>query len=144
MQCTCAILSSVEFFHIISQMAWLQVGGLNTKCVFWFSLQLLTETFLFLRRNERDMIKKCIFVFKESIRYSCPILWDLNFLDRFSKNPHISNFTKIRPAGAELFHADGWTDMTKLIVTFHNFVNVPKKHIWVYTTSFICSVENLP
>jgi hypothetical protein len=30
---------------------------LNTKCAFWFSLQLLSETFLILRRNERDMIK---------------------------------------------------------------------------------------
>ena len=30
---------------------------LETKCVFWFSLQLLSETFLILRRNERDMIK---------------------------------------------------------------------------------------
>jgi hypothetical protein len=37
---------------------------------------------------------------------------------------------KIRPLGAKLFHADAWadrqTDMTKLIVTFHNFANVPK------------------
>jgi len=31
--------------------------SLNTKCVFWFSLQLLFETFLILRRNERDTIK---------------------------------------------------------------------------------------
>ena len=30
---------------------------LNTKCVFWFSLQLLSETFLILSRTERDMIK---------------------------------------------------------------------------------------
>jgi hypothetical protein len=30
---------------------------LNTKCVFWFSLQLLSVTFLILRRNERYMIK---------------------------------------------------------------------------------------
>ena len=30
---------------------------LNIKCVFWFSLQLLPETFLILRRNERDMMK---------------------------------------------------------------------------------------
>jgi hypothetical protein len=29
----------------------------NTKCVFRFSLQLLSETFLTLRRNERDTIK---------------------------------------------------------------------------------------
>jgi hypothetical protein len=34
---------------------------------------------------------------------------------------------KIRPVGAEMFHAGGQTDMTKLIVTFHNFANSPKK-----------------
>ena len=30
---------------------------LNIKCVFWSSLLLLSETFLILRKNERDMIK---------------------------------------------------------------------------------------
>jgi len=34
----------------------------------------------------------------------------LIFLDRFSKNTQISNFIKIRPVGAELFHADGRLD----------------------------------
>jgi len=35
------------------------VGGLllNIKCVYWFSEQLLFETFLILRRIERDMVK---------------------------------------------------------------------------------------
>jgi hypothetical protein len=33
---------------------------------------------------------------------------------------------KIRPVGAELFHADRRTDMTKLIVAFYNFANAPK------------------
>jgi hypothetical protein len=33
---------------------------------------------------------------------------------------------KIRPVGAELFHADGQTDMTKLIVAFRNFVDAPE------------------
>jgi hypothetical protein len=37
---------------------------------------------------------------------------------------------KIRPVGDELFHADGRTDMTKLIVAFRNFakarINVSK------------------
>jgi len=33
---------------------------------------------------------------------------------------------KIREIGAELFHADGQTDMTKLIVAFRNSVNAPK------------------
>ena len=33
---------------------------------------------------------------------------------------------KIHQMGAELFHDDGQTDMTKLIVAFHNFANVLK------------------
>jgi hypothetical protein len=28
---------------------------------------------------------------------------------------------KTRPVTAELFHADGWTDMTKLTVAFRKF-----------------------
>jgi hypothetical protein len=34
---------------------------------------------------------------------------------------------KIRPVGADLLHADGLTDMTKLTVAFRNFANAPKK-----------------
>ena len=30
---------------------------LETKCAFWFSLQILYEPFLILRRNERDVIE---------------------------------------------------------------------------------------
>ena len=35
----------------------------------------------------------------------------------------ISNFIKIRSVGAELFSADGQTDVTKLIVASRNFAN---------------------
>ena len=53
---------------------------LNTKCVFWFSLQLLSEAVLILRRTERDMI---INLFKSQCtaptRYSCQILIKLDF-----------------------------------------------------------------
>jgi hypothetical protein len=35
---------------------------------------------------------------------------------------------KIRPLGAELFQADGQTDVTKLIVSFRNFVNALKNY----------------
>jgi hypothetical protein len=38
----------------------------------------------------------------------------------------MSNFTQIRPVGAELFHADRQTDMTKLIVAPRNFAKAPK------------------
>jgi hypothetical protein len=33
---------------------------------------------------------------------------------------------KVLAVGAELFHVDRWTDMTKLIVAFCNFANAPK------------------
>ena len=51
------------------------------------------------------------------------------FLDRFSKKPQISRLIKIRPAGAELFHAEGQTEMTKLIVAFRNFASAPKNMV---------------
>jgi hypothetical protein len=35
---------------------------------------------------------------------------------------------KIRPVGAESFHADGRTDRTKLIVAFRNFAKQLKKY----------------
>jgi len=54
-------------------------------------------------------------------------LGKLNFMDRVSKNPQISTTLNIRPMGAELFHADGQTDMTKLVVAFRNFANAPRK-----------------
>ena len=38
----------------------------------------------------------------------------------------ISNFLKFPPRGAEFFHADRRTDMTKLTVSFRNFVNAPQ------------------
>ena len=96
---------------------------LNIKCVFWFSLQLLSETFLILRRTERDMIK--------SHRSSCEVpiirvrrLWNLSFFDRSSNYTQISNLMKIRPVRAEVI-ANG-SDMTKLIASFRTFANAPK------------------
>jgi len=42
----------------------------------------------------------------------------------------ISNFMQIRPVGAELFQADGRTDMTKLTVALRNFANATKNSYW--------------
>jgi hypothetical protein len=45
-------------FHIITLTArFLEKKRLNTKCVFRFSLQFLSETFFILKRTERHMIK---------------------------------------------------------------------------------------
>ena len=58
---------------------------------------------------------------------------------------------KIHPVGAELFHADGWTDgqtdMMKLIVAFRNFANAHKT-MWLMLYSkiivvfFLRSIQN--
>jgi hypothetical protein len=88
----------------------------NIKCVFWFYLQLLSETFLIPRRIGRDII---INVHRSSCKVAViPVgfHWNLNFLDRFSKNPQISNFMKIRPVGAE-FYEDGRTDTDRHLNT---------------------------
>jgi hypothetical protein len=67
--------------------------------------------------------------------YKAPLIlvrcyWNLYFLDKFSKNCQISNFTKIRPVGAELFEVEGQMDRQrdrhdKLIVAFRSFSNAP-------------------
>jgi hypothetical protein len=81
---------------------------------------ILSKTFLILRRIQRDVIKVKTSSCKISI-----ILVGFRSWQSFEKT-QISDFIKMRPVGAELFHADGQTDMTKLIVAFRNIANAPK------------------
>jgi len=101
------------------------------KCVFWFSLQLLTETFLILRRNERDTIRgvywssrKVLFVFLSDFNETWIFWADFRKILKYQiwwkpvqRKPSCSMW------------ADGRTDMTKLIVAFRNFANAPKTAI---------------
>jgi hypothetical protein len=47
-------------------------------------------------------------------------------LDIFSKNAQVSALMKIRLMGAEVFHVNGRTDITKIIVAFRNFAEAPE------------------
>jgi hypothetical protein len=67
MQWACAALSSVACPPALQNFPTLshkrhdfRIKLLDTKCVFWFSLQLLSEIIFILKRIERDMIKMYI------------------------------------------------------------------------------------
>jgi hypothetical protein len=55
-----------------------------------------------------------------------------HILERYSN----IKFIKIWPVKRQVVHADGGTAMMELIVTFHNFVNMPKKYKTYYTLEF--------
>jgi hypothetical protein len=87
--------------------------------VFRFSLQIVSEILRIPRRTERDMIMYKYIGRHVSAGYSCPILVKLKcFSTNFREKNKIPNFMNICLVGAELFHGDRLTDMTKLIVTF--------------------------
>jgi hypothetical protein len=71
---------------------------LHIKCVFIFSI-FLSKAFPILRRIQLKNITNVQ-------RSSC----NVKYLDRFSKNTQISEFTKIRPVEAKFSYADGQTD----------------------------------
>jgi hypothetical protein len=137
MQCACDTLSSVacpalQYFSALTNKRHdFRVGGgwklLNTKCVFGFSLQRLSETFLILRRNKRDMTKMYIGLHAKHRCYSYQILIQLEFSRQI-----FENFTNIKfhgnPTSGSRVVPCGRTDMTKLIVAFRNFANAPNNY----------------
>ena len=59
------------------------------------------------------------------LHVQCPILMKHEFSRQiFEKH---TNFMQARPVGAEFFHVDRRTDMTKVIVAFRSFETAPKK-----------------
>jgi hypothetical protein len=51
----------------------------------------------------------------------------VNILHKFSKKYSNTKFHENSSGGAQLFNADGQTDMTKLLATFRHFAKAPKK-----------------
>jgi len=76
----------------------------------FYFLYSLSELFLLLRRIQRDIITNV-----RTFPCKVPVILVIfksyfNLLHIFSKNLHISNFVKIRPAEAEFFDANRETD----------------------------------
>ena len=87
----CIVISGISDYHIYPRCSInctiLLKELLNAECVFWFSLQLLSEIFLLLNRSQQDIfIKVCRSSCKEpGIR----LYWKLNLSDSSSKKTHI-------------------------------------------------------
>jgi hypothetical protein len=60
----------------------------------------------------------------------------LEFSRQIFETIQIPSFIITHPVGAELFHSDGRTDMTKLIIAFRNFVNAPDKDLISFLTKW--------
>jgi len=95
----CGLPGFTIFYRIISLMARFSKEKFieYQKRVLIFLRTFSSETFLILRKTERDMIRNVYW-------YSCKVpvilvrfLMKFNFLDKVSKNSQLSNFKKIRP-----------------------------------------------
>jgi hypothetical protein len=114
----CDLYGYTIFFHIISSMARFlkKEPLLKIKCVFWFSLQILSETFLILRRTERYMNKN---VYWYSLVVPVILVWLIKLglsQQVFKKKKNIKN------AKLELSLSKR-TDAMEVRVAFHNFTN---------------------
>ena len=107
--------------------------------MFRFSLEILSETFLIVRRTERDTI---INVHRSSCEGSVILvrfLMKLEFSRQiFEKSSNIkfhkypSSGSRVVPCGRTDIHTYIQTDMPKLIVAFRNLGNAPQKGLEVF------------
>ena len=120
MQCACPIMSSTVFYkrHVFRKK---NVNEHKMCFFFLLSPQSLPEIFLIPGRIKRHLNKNIYWFSCKVSNILVRFQWNLNFLDRFSRNNQIPNLMKTRPVGAELFHSDRRTDMTKTNRPFSQF-----------------------
>jgi len=94
----------LPYFPTLSYNTIFKKQLLNIKCVFWFSLQLLFEKFFTFGRTEQDIVKM----------YICLLI--IKFIENLYAGSWVvpCRWTVRR------------TDMTKLIVAFRYFANMPQ------------------
>ena len=137
----CAILSplaclALQYFSTLSHIRHnFRKKLLNIKCMFLFSLRLLAETALILRRNERDVIKNVY-------RSSCKVPdvnepWNLSTDFRKILQSRISRIS-VQWAASCSMQTDRQTHTTKLIVAFRNSAKS------VYQDASSCATPVLP
>ena len=117
----------------------------NIKCVYWFSPQIMSKTFLILRRFQRDTIENVQRSSCESTRYFCHILMALDFSRqilekslnmKFHENPSVGNRV--------VLCGQTETDMTKPTAAFRNSAKAPKNYTFCPQSVFMCLYEIQP
>jgi len=151
MKCASAILLSVaclalQYFSTLSHKRHSsRKNVLNTECVFWFPVQLLSGTFLILRRSEQVMIKNIqwssckvhviLSDFNEtwifSIAYRKVLKYQISWKS-VKWEPSCSLRTDRRKYER--------TEVTKLIVVFRNFVNASKFRFFTLCDTFFKTI----
>jgi hypothetical protein len=108
--------------------------------VFWFSVQLLFEIFLILRRTERDIIKNVHWSSSNVTVILVRFEWSLTFFSTdFRKILEYQISWKSVQWEPNLLYADGQANMTKLSF-FVNFTNAPTDLVHQFVaTHTICS-----
>ena len=94
---------------------------LNIKCEFWFSLQIMSETFIILRRIQRDMYTHL------HVRYTSFFLY-FNPIRIFSTN--FKKVVKYQISRKSIQWRPSCSMRTELILAFRNFSKAPKAAIY--------------
>jgi hypothetical protein len=111
--------------HYLINGRILREGGI-IKCVFWFTLQILSEMFIILRRNGRDIIINVHGSSREVPDILVTLQRKLNFLNTSSEN-FSNNELHENPYSRSRVVPCRWIDMTTLIIAFRNFANAPEE-----------------
>jgi hypothetical protein len=106
----CGMSGCTTFCPIFSLMADFWKNEPNIKCILWLSLYLLSETFLLLRRNNRDTVTNV-----QRYPWKVPatvvrFLIKIEFCKYILEKSQIPVFMKILPVRAELSHSGGPTE----------------------------------
>jgi hypothetical protein len=132
----CVLSGTKIFFHIIS---WdFRKSLLNIQRVFWFSLQILSETFLILR-TEPDKIRNVYWSTSKA-----PFFWS-HFNETWIFSTAFLQMLKYQISQKSVYWKSSCskrTDMTKLIDAFRNFAKALKNLWWTVHVAWMAHITN--
>jgi hypothetical protein len=105
------MLSSMIFFHIISQMAWFSKNDIEHVTSVLIFCTIFVRNISCSEKNWARYSQRRLTVFMYNTPYTCQIIIKPEFSrETFEKCSKISNLMKISLVRVELFHADRRTD----------------------------------